>query len=306
MKASDHSKVTPASILTRRSLLKSSVLLASAHWPTVSPIELCAARPPITVHDRLWLWSHVADSYSGKYNLPGRSRITPTEAAHYMGIPNVFMIQRDGLPQPPFDQYAVPFESLRELVWSVVSAGGEVSSEEQEAVLDLAFSNPKISGVVMDDFFVPKGKPGAMHLDQLRTLRTRLRNTRKELDLWVVLYERELERDITAYLDLCDIIQLWTWYGKNLQDLAKNFETAQRLAPGKRMALGLYWWDFGDKKPLPLSAMEQQCELGLEWLRAGRIEAMIFCGSWLCDRGLEPVAWTREWIQRVGSEKLDA
>ena len=52
--------------------------------------------------------------------------------------------------------------------------------------------------------------------------------------------------------------------------------------------------------------MEQQCELGLEWLRAGRIEAMIFCGSWLCDRGLEPVAWTREWIQRVGSEKLDA
>ncbi len=306
MKAFDHSEVNRVSILTRRSLLKSSASLATAHWLTVSPIELRAARPPITVRDRLWLWSHVADSYSGKYNLPGRSRITPTEAAHYMGIPNVFMIQRDGLPQPPFDQYAVPFESLRELVWSVVSAGGEVSSEEQEAVLDLAFRNPKISGVVMDDFFVPKGKPGAMHLDQLRKLRARLRNTRKELDLSVVLYERELERDITAYLDLCDVIQFWTWYGKNLQDLAKNFETAQRLAPGKRMALGLYWWDFGDKKPLPLSAMEQQCELGLEWLRAGRIEAMIFCGSWLCDRGLEPVAWTREWIQRVGSEKLDA
>lgn len=304
MKASDHCKVTSASSLTRRSLFKSSASLATAHWLAVSPIELRAARTPITIRDRLWLWSHVADSYSGQYNLPGKSRITPTEAAHYMGIPNVFMIQRDGLPQPPFDQYAVPFESLRELVWSIVSAGGKVSSEEQEAVFDLAFKNPKISGVVMDDFFVPKGKPGAMHLDQLRALRTRLRNTRKELDLWVVLYERELERDIAAYLDLCDVIQFWTWHGKNLQDLAKNFETAQKLASGRRMALGLYWWDFGEKKPLPLSAMEQQCELGLEWLLAGRIEAMIFCGSWLCDRGLESVAWTREWIQRVGSAKL--
>jgi len=306
MKAFDHSKKIPASILTRRNFAKSSTLFAAVTWPAASRLDLLAIHPPTTVRDRLWLWSHVADSYSGKYNLPGRSRITPTEAAHYMGIPNVFMIQRDGLPQPPFDQYAVPFESLRELVWSIVSAGGEVSPEEQEAVLDLAFKNPTISGVVMDDFFVPKGKPGAMHLEQLRELCARLRNPAKKLDLWVVLYERELERDIAVYLDLCDVIQFWTWHGKNIKNLAENFEAAQELAPGKRMALGLYWWDFGDKKPLPISAMEHQCELGLEWLRTGQIEAMIFCGSWLCDRGLDPVVWTREWIRRIGSEQLTA
>ena len=62
-------------------------------------------------------------------------------------------------------------------------------------------------------------------------------------------------------------------------------------------------WDYGDKKPLSVAAMEDQCELGLEWLKQGRIDGMIFLASCICDLDLETVEWTRKWIQKVGDQE---
>ena len=58
-------------------------------------------------------------------------------------------------------------------------------------------------------------------------------------------------------------------------------------------------YDYGDKKPMPVSLMEKQCHLGLRWLQEGRIEGMIFLASCICDVGLEAVEWTRQWIQKL-------
>jgi hypothetical protein len=239
------------------------------------------------------------------FNLPGNSRMTPAEAAFYMAIPNIFMLHRNGTPEPPLDQYALAFEPLREVVWGIVGESGITQTSEREMVLKLALHNPKITGVVMDDFFTSGkgGKISALTLDQVREMKGRLKAPNKKLDLWVVLYEHQLDDRVIDYLKLCDVVQLWTWYGQNLEQLRSNFDKAEKLAAGSRIALGLYWWDFGNKRSLPMSLMRSQCETGLQLLHEGRIEAMIFCGSWLCDRGLETVSWTREWIQQVGQQK---
>jgi hypothetical protein len=50
--------------------------------------------------------------------------------------------------------------------------------------------------------------------------------------------------------------------------------------------------------------MQKQCLLGLEWLRKGRIEGMIFLASCICDLNLEAVEWTRNWIREVGDGKI--
>jgi hypothetical protein len=76
------------------------------------------------------------------------------------------------------------------------------------------------------------------------------------------------------------------------------------LVPGKKKALGSFMWNFGKKEPLPLSVVEEQYELGLKWLRSGKIESLIFGASWLCDRKIEAVGFTRDWIRKVGSQKL--
>jgi hypothetical protein len=242
------------------------------------------------------------------FNLPGKSHITPVEAAFYMGIPNIFMMHVRGTPKPPLHQVALPFEALREVIWGIVGDSGTTSASEREMVLEEALSNPKISGVVMDDFFSDK-KVGtaALTLEEVRGLRARLKVARKRLDLWVVLYEHQLEYpDLAEYVKLCDGIVYATWNVGKLEQLHSRFEKARALVPGTRMIQGCYFWDFQNEKPLAISAMKQQCEMGLDWLRKGEIEGLAFCGSWCCDRGLEAVSWTRQWIQQVGNQSVPA
>jgi hypothetical protein len=62
-------------------------------------------------------------------------------------------------------------------------------------------------------------------------------------------------------------------------------------------------WDYGAKQPMPVETMKRQCETGLRWLKAGRIDGMIFLASCICDLDLPAVEWTREWIAKAGEGK---
>ncbi len=256
-----------------------------------------------TVRDRLWLWGHEAGSHDSGYNLPGPSRITPVEAAFYLGVPNVVMVRYHDKPAPPFDQFAVPFNARKRVVWSTVGAGGVTGDAERDHVLDLAARFPNFSGVIMDDFF--RGASGdaavaALTLAQLRRERKRLTVSGRSLELWVVLYAHQLDLPVADYLGLCDKVTFWTWKARDLRDLEDTFERADKLAPDRGKILGCYMWDYGEKRQMPAELMEMQCELGLRWLRERRIEGMLFLASCVCDLRLDAVEWTRRWIARVG------
>lgn len=255
-----------------------------------------------SVKDRFWLWGHEAGSHDGQYGLPGSSRITPAEAAYYLGIPNLIMVEYHGKPEAPFDQYALALSPLKKVVWSIVGAGG-TQGEEVKHILDLSSRFPNICGAIMDDFFNLKredGSVGTFTPDELAAIRRQLGEGEHRLDLWVVLYEHQLDLPVGAHLEQCDVVTYWTWWAERLRDLERNFERAERLAPKCRKVLGCYMWDYGNGKPMPVDLMEHQCELGLKWLEEGRIEGMIFLASCICDLGLEAVEWTRQWIQEVG------
>jgi len=267
-----------------------------------------------TIRDALWLWGHEAGSHDGQYGLPGSSRITPVEAAHYMGIPNVIMVRYGSRTPPPDRQAAVPFRSLREVVWSVVGAGGTTGSAEIDQVLRLPACLPAMTGVMMDDFFHPEqnGECGVLPVAQLRELRARLavaggrraRAAGKPLDLWVVLYAHQLELPVREHLALCDVVTFWTWKACDLAHLERNVAAWEALVPRSRRVLGCYMWDYGQSRPLPLAQMQRQCELGLQWLRQGRVHGLIFLASCICDLELETTEWTRDWIARVADEPL--
>jgi hypothetical protein len=120
----------------------------------------------------------------------------------------------------------------------------------------------------------------------------------------VTLYRHDLQHDVTAYLSKVDVVTYWTWQAKDLDRLEEGFTKAEQAAPKARKVLGCYMWDYGDEKPIPLPLMQKQCQLGLEWLRTGRIEGMIFLASCICDLNLEAVEWTRNWIREVGDAKV--
>lgn len=260
------------------------------------------------IRDRFWIWGHEAGSHDRDWGIPASSTIEPVPAARIMGIPNVIMVRYGGEELPIDDAALAPFAQLDRLVWSVVGGGGTHRPGDVDRVLDLRRRLPNLAGVMMDDFFVePRdGRVAVLGLDGLRNLRRAISRTGPPLDLWVVLYDHQLSYPIGDHLALCDKVTFWTSDGRNLGDLERSFAAFERVAPaGCGRILGCYMWDYGGKRPMPLSLMERQCGLGLQWLREGRIEGMIFLASCICDLGLEAVEWTRSWIAAVGDLRLD-
>lgn len=225
-----------------------------------------------------------------------------------MGIPNLIMVRYGQAPWPPDRQQVLPYRSLREVVWSVVGEGGTHHREATDRVLQLPQQLPNMTGVMMDDFFRQKegGRDSnALSLAELGALRGRLTVAGRQLQIWVVLYDHQLELPVREYLELCDTVTYWTWKAEDLQHLESNFARMESLVPQKcRKVLGCYMWDYGRLQPMPVAAMQRQCETGLRWLREGRIAGMIFLASCICDLELETVEWTRRWIAEVGDKEL--
>lgn len=95
-----------------------------------------------------------------------------------------------------------------------------------------------------------------------------------------------------------------TWNFEELKDLQANFEKLKTMVPDQRILLGCYMWGFGTGKPIPIELLRHQSELGLQWLKQGRIEGMIFLATNVCDLDLEAVEWPRQWIAQVGDQGL--
>ena len=258
-----------------------------------------------TVRDKFWLWGHEAGSPGGP---PGNSRITAAEAAFYMDVPNLILVRFREPPVPPLDRYAVPLRPLKRVVWCITRLPSEiaVSADERQQIIDLASRCDNSVGVIMDDLFnqlAEGGKP-LLSVQELKDVRAQLAASKRPLGVWVVMYDFLLDLPVARHLELCDTITFWTWKQPELANLERNFERLEKLTPGKSKVLGCYMWDWAAAQPIPVKVMQRQCELGLRWLREGRIEGMIFLASCICDLELETVEWTRRWIAEVGKQPL--
>ncbi len=58
-----------------------------------------------------------------------------------------------------------------------------------------------------------------------------------------------------------------------------------------------------NKCGMPVPLMKLQCESGLKRLGEGRTDGIIFLGNTVMDLGYESVAWTHDWIRRVGDTR---
>ena len=101
-----------------------------------------------------------------------------------------------------------------------------------------------------------------------------------------------------------DQICLWTWRPEDLKHLEANFTALEKIAPDKQLYLGCYMYGFHECKALPVALMQQQVELGYQWLKAGRIKGIIFLATPNVDVGLEAVEWPRLCIHDHADEPL--
>lgn len=252
------------------------------------------------IRDRLWLWGHEAGSQNWEWNLPRESRITPVEAAVYLGIPNLMMVKYNGLPVMPYDQVALPMRGLRRVAWSLTGARGESSAEEREHVLALAAATPNITGLVLDDFINwDTGEP-ELSPEQLADIGARCAMPDgRRLDRMMILYTHQLDADLAAHLPHVNQVSLWVWHARDLPGLPDALARLEQLAPAHSRFVGCYLWDMGPRAPMPLDAFQRQVEQSLGWLEDGRIAGVIFLASSMCDIGLPTVEWLRERLSQA-------
>jgi len=330
---------------SRRAML-GSVAMAAAGALGARPGGATAAEPvgggtpPKTVRDRLWIFSVLAggdDKSLERGNVLGGSRMTPAEGAYWLNVPNLLLIRSSDEPPLPssqgpraktsFEQYAIAFQPLDRVVWSVVGSGGKGGMSELAPVLDLAKKFPNFTGIYLDDFIIDAkrqsdgrvvGRP-AITPDELKRAREQMKAVGRPMDIWVTLYTHEInpsrkiaspafrgcDPPLAEFLDQFDVLTLWTWNSDELPMLEENLATLEKIAPkGARIALGMYIWDFHNRKPVPVERMQLQCELGRKWLKEKRIQEMIFLANTVLDVGLPSAEFSRQWIANVGKESL--
>lgn len=169
---------------------------------------------------------------------------------------------------------------------------------------EMASKMPNLVSVYLDDFFIgaatPKQNesPGNLTVSGIQALKEELDAQKRRLDLSLVLYSNQLNPSISQHIRFCDVVSFWTWKATELVNLQRSFGTYRQIIPDKRTLLGIYMWDFGNCKPVTLELMEHQCALGLQWLKEGKIEGLIFHCTPLCDMKIEAVEWSKNWIAR--------
>jgi len=264
------------------------------------------------LRDKLWIWGQSPNSHyeenNNHYNFPCQSRMTAAEGAYYLGVSNCCRVVMDNKPIPPFDQESMALEPLKQVVWSITGSFGSARNNDGwgdlNEVVRQAKLYPNITGAVLDDFFMEK-RMQVFTSERLKEIKDKLCiGAERNLDLWVVLYEFQLELPVKNHLDNCDVTTFWTWKGSELNNLDKNFEKVKSLTPAKRRLAGCYMWNYGEKKPLTMDLMKMQCEKYYQWLKKGDIEGIIFCSNCIADMGLDTVKWTRNWIKEIAEEQI--
>lgn len=251
------------------------------------------------ISESFWLWCHKAGCYNhSAYNCPGESHASPAEAAAAMGIKNAIMVVYANEPKPPFDDFAAQFSSMDKVIWSIIGDGASKRNNQDsdvEHVIRLKNILPNLQAGIMDDFF----GCGRDNLDKVRHYANQLHEA--GLKLWVVLYGHQLDTpNLKEHLELCDVINFWTWRADELPLLEQRLQTVHELAPDKQIALGCYMWDFGCQKPISVTDMQFQCNLALQKYESGLISDIVFLGSPLWGMNIDAVNWSCKWIKERG------
>jgi hypothetical protein len=328
---------------SRRMMLGASAL-ATGRLAIGLPAGL-AGEPPkrdrsrSTVRDHLWIFTVFAGGDNASLEsggVRGGSRMTPAEGAFWLSVPNLLLIRSGDQPPLPegssrtktsFEQWAISFQPLDRVVWSVVGSGGQGGMGELPHVISLAKKYPNLSGIYLDDFIIDAkkqadgriaGRP-ALHPDELKAARRQMKSLGRPMEIWVTLYTHEIcpPRKTTSpgyrgcvpplanFLHLFDVLTLWTWNADELPALEENLAALEAIAPkDRRIALGMYIWDFHNRRSVPLELMKHQCELGLKWLKEERIQELIFLANTVLDLGLPSAEFSRNWIAQVGNQPL--
>ena len=227
-----------------------------------------------------------------------RSRITPAEGAYMLDVPNVALIICDGEPAPFSSEsygYAESFARLDRVMWGASGSSGFRSGNEEKFIVKLADEYSNICGAYLDDFIGTYTDEEI--LSTLHTVRSELDKACRPMKLNATWYFHK--HAPAGVLDYLDSVTMWTWKWQDLNRLEENFQRLEEQCTRQEKIIGIYMYDFPSGEAVPVQAMEHQCEFGLQMIREGRANGLMFEANSVMGIGLESEKWLTKWIERV-------
>lgn len=256
----------------------------------------------ININD-IWLWGQDAGSHHAVqdniWNLPGENKMTSEEGLRYFGIKNVCRVTMSGSPEPPFDAETEKLAEAEKIVWSFIGDGGTKRANEGitdiDAVIDVSKKYKNVIGGISDDFFGEERMriytPAA-----IKEMADKLH--RNNLEMWTVIYEIDMDKDVAGHLNHCDVTTFWTWKAENIEKIEENIVRLKKMVPASgKIYCGCYLWDYGNSAPMPMTLMKKQLEIYDKLYTEGVINGVILCSNCIADIGLDTAEYMKEWIK---------
>lgn len=245
--------------------------------------------------DFFWLWGTRIDALRD-YGFPP-SRMSVGEGLRLLGLDQAMMC---GSLPPTEEEYA-QVSHCRRLLWEMSFEEGFAFTRPLAPIVRLHRAHSNVVGVLLDDFSTTEIDRGA----QPEVLANLRRAMPQSLELWVVVYSMSLEiPNLSDYLEHVDGISFWVWHGSDLPNLQNYVDRCREVSGGKPMILGLYLYNFGERRPMTVEQMEAQLAVARELLLSGECEGICLLASSILDVGLDSVEWTRRWIEQYGDEPI--
>ncbi len=283
------------------------VSLAGEREPAGAKDRDSPRRKPAVVRDVMWVWGNPEMAQPGEHTCATFADASPAQRARLLGVPNV-VLAGHGLPNDDRTAETLTRQvaEFKRLVWEIApdgEGGGPpfVYADRLARVRRLVDAYPQIEGVLLDDMSTI-GIDEGFKPEHIRHVRASLPGKYRSVTVWGVVYTMSLERaGINDYIHELDIINLWTWHAKDIVNLDQNVAHCERVFPRKPIVLGLYLYDYGGGRRMPLDRLQQQCETALKLARTRRIQGIVFL---TITNDADAVAWAANWIKEVGDQKL--
>lgn len=275
----------------------------------VSELPAAPQDAPRTVRELMWVWGNPEMAEPGPHTLDTFAQATSPQRARLLGTSNIVMAGT-GLPddQTKARQLTDRVKTFSRLVWETTPDGEGIGppfvyKKRMTQIRELARQYPQLEGVLLDDMTTGKMNRG-FKAEHVRHIRQELGPLHEQIKIWGVAYTMSLEREgVNELLEEVDVINLWQWHANRLPNLEKHVSHCEKRFPDKPIILGLYLYDYGNGRKIPLDLLELQCATALKLAHEGRIEGIVFL-TIKNDRAA--VSWTADWIAQVGDQVLGA
>lgn len=265
-----------------------------------------AAAEPKVVRDLIWVWGNPGMTKPGKHTAATFAQASPLQRAGLLGVPNVIMAGH-GLPSDDelADRLTRDVLGLKRIVWEIMADGKGgppfVYAKKLARIRGLVDKYPKIRAILLDDMSTVSIRKG-FKPEHIRQIRAELSGKYRKVKTWGVVYSMSLgNKGINDYIKELDVISLWVWHAKDLVGLDGYVKHCERLFPNKPIVLGLYLYDYGDGRRMPMELLDAQCGTALELAHARRIQGIVFLTIYNDRRA---VSWAADWVRRVGDQEL--